>query len=73
MAKKKKNQEKLQAKAACCTEEILKAKSDYILRMTSKLKDPNTAPKTYWSILNQFLYTINTSYLLIINLLQIFV
>ena len=24
--------------------------------MTSKLNDPKTAPKTYWSILNQFLY-----------------
>ena len=24
--------------------------------MTSKLNDPNAAPKTYWSILSQFLY-----------------
>ena len=28
-----------------CTEEILKAKSDYILRMTSKPNDPKAAPK----------------------------
>ena len=48
--------EKLQAKAAYCTEEILKAKNDYIIRMTSKLNNPKTAPKTYWSILKQFLY-----------------
>ena len=25
--------------------------------MINKLNDPNTAPKTYWSILNYFLYT----------------
>ena len=38
-----------------CTE-ILKAKSDYTLRMTSKPNDPKAAPKTYSSILNRFLY-----------------
>ena len=54
--KKKEDQEKVQAKAACCIEEILKAKNDYILRMTSKLNDPKTSPKAYWPILNQFLY-----------------
>ena len=54
---RKKDQEKLEAKAAYCTEQISKAKNDYILRMINKLNDPNTAPKTYWSILNYFLYT----------------
>ena len=44
---KKEDQEKLQAKAAYCTEEILKAKNDYILRMTSKLNDLKAAPQTY--------------------------
>ena len=34
----------------------MKAKNDYILRMTSKLIDPKTAPKTYWSILSRFSY-----------------
>ena len=28
--------------------------------MTSKLEDSNTAPKTYWSILNRFLYNKKT-------------
>ena len=53
---KKEDQEKLQAKAAYCTEEILKVKNDFILRMTSKLNDPKASPKTCWSILNWFLY-----------------
>ena len=34
---KKKDQEKLQAKAEYCTEEILKAKNDQILRKTLKI------------------------------------
>ena len=49
---KKEDQEKLQAKAAYFTEEILKAKNDYIRRMSSKLNNPIAAPKTFWSILN---------------------
>ena len=53
---KKRGPRKLQAKAAYCTKEILKAKNDYLLRMTSELNDPKTAPKTYCSILNRFLY-----------------
>ena len=28
-------------------------------KITSKLEDSNTAPKTYWSILNHFLYNKN--------------
>ena len=53
LTKKKK---KSQSKAEYCTEEILKAKNDYILRMTSKRNDTKAAPKTHWSILNRFLY-----------------
>ena len=53
---KKEDQEKLQEKSAYCTEEILKAKNNYIIRLTSKPNDPKAAPKTYWSILIWFLY-----------------
>ena len=52
LTKKKKSQ----SKAAYCTEEILKAKNHYILRMTSKRNDPKAALKTHRSMLNQFLY-----------------
>ena len=39
-----------------CTSLISEAKKNYVLKMTSKLEDSNTAPKTYWSTLNRFLY-----------------
>ena len=39
-----------------CTSLISEAKENYILKMTSKLEDSSTAPKTYWSILDRFLY-----------------
>ena len=48
---RKEDQEKLEAKAAYCTEQIWKAKKDCILRVTNKFNDPNTASKIYWSIL----------------------
>ena len=51
---KRKNKEKLEVKAAYCTEQIIKAKNDYTQRMTNKLNDPKAAPKTYWPILNRF-------------------
>ena len=54
---KKEDQEKLEAKAAYSTEQILKAKNNYILRMTNKRNNLNTAPKIYWSILNHFIYS----------------
>ena len=53
---KREYKEKLEAKAAYCTEQIVKAKNDYPQRMTNKLNDPKAAPKTYWPILNRFLY-----------------
>ena len=37
-----------------CTEMILSAKNDYLLRMYKKLSDPSTALKSCWSILNRF-------------------
>ena len=43
-------------KSAECTVEILEAKKNYILNMTSKLADSHTAPKTYWTLLNRLLY-----------------
>ena len=39
-----------------CTSLISEAKKNYVLKMTSKLEDSNTASKTYWSTLNRFLY-----------------
>ena len=54
--KGKEDKERLDARAAYCTEQILKAKNDYIVKMTNKLNDPKTAPKTYWSILSRFLH-----------------
>ena len=53
---KSKDKENLEAKPAYCTEQIMKAKNDYTQRMTNNLNDPKAAPKTYWSILNRFLY-----------------
>ena len=47
---------KVLEKSEECTSFISEAKKNYILKMTSKLEDSNTASKTYWSILNRFLY-----------------
>ena len=47
---------KVSEKSEECTSLITEAKKNCFLKMTSKLKYSNTAPKTYWSILNRFLY-----------------
>ena len=47
---------KVLEKSEECTSLISEAKKNYILKMTSKLEDSNTASKTYWPILNCFLY-----------------
>ena len=47
---------KVLEKSAECTREILEAKRQYILIMTSKLEDAFSAPKTYWTIINHLLY-----------------
>ena len=39
-----------------CTKQLVEAKKNYILKMTKKLADSNTSPKTYWTILNRLLY-----------------
>ena len=53
---KREDKEKLEAKPAYCTEQIMKAKNYYTQRMTNKFHYPKAAPKTCWSILNRFLY-----------------
>ena len=50
------DKDKVLAKSAECTKNILEAKNNYILKMTKKLEDSNTDPKTYWAILNRLLY-----------------
>ena len=48
--------DKVLEKSADCTKKITQAKSDYINKMTDKLQNPSTAPKTYWAILSHLLY-----------------
>ena len=38
-----------------CTRLIIAAKEKKLIRLSAKLEDPSTAPKTHWSILNRFL------------------
>ena len=47
--------DKVLEKSEECTKQILEAKKNYILKMTKKLADSNTFPKTYWTILNRLL------------------
>ena len=53
------NHIKVLEKSEECTSLIFEAKKNYILKMTSKLEDCNTASKTCWSILNPFFYNKN--------------
>ena len=39
-------------------------KANYTQKVTNKFKDSKAAPKTYWSILNRFLYNKNISEIL---------
>ena len=48
--------DKVLEKSEECTKQILEAKKNYILKMTKKLADSNTSPKTYWTIINCLLY-----------------
>ena len=43
---KKSDNENLLENSSACTKEILEAKNNYILKMTTKLQDPKTAAKT---------------------------
>ena len=47
---------KISKKFEECTAEILETKKNCILNMTCKFADSNTAPKTYWTLLNRLLY-----------------
>ena len=39
-----------------CTEQILEAKKNYVLKMTKNLADSDTSSKSYWTILNRLVY-----------------
>ena len=43
---------KVLEKSTECNKKIPEAKKNYILKLTTKLEHSNTAPKTYWAILN---------------------
>ena len=49
------NKETLLNQANECTKLIIEAKPNYIAKMSSKLDYPDTASKTYWSIINRIL------------------
>ena len=53
---KKSDYEKIIERSSDFTKEILEAKNNYILKMTTKLQDPKTAAKTYWAVLIRLLY-----------------
>ena len=55
MVKKNTDLEKALNKSNECTQIILAAKEKYINELSKKLSNPETAPKTYWKILNRFL------------------
>ena len=38
-----------------CTKLIVEAKDKHPTKLSSKLDNPDTVPKTYWSIMNRFL------------------
>ena len=48
--------DKVLEKSTEYTREIFEAKRQYILKMTSKLEDAFSAPKTYWTIIDHLLY-----------------
>ena len=49
------NKEMLLHQARKCTKLIVEAKDKHLAKLSSKLDSPDTAPKTYWSIINRFL------------------
>ena len=38
-----------------CTKVIVEAKDKHLAKLSSKLDNPDTVPKTYWFIINRFL------------------
>ena len=63
------NKETLLNQANECTKLITEAKQNYITKMGSKLDCPNTASKSYRSIINRFLNKKN-SYVIFIKKLK---
>ena len=49
------NKEALDFQAKECTSLIIESKERFIAKMSAKLDNPKTVPKTYWSIINKFL------------------
>ena len=71
------NKETLLNQVNKCTKLIIEAKQNYIAKMSSKLDCPDTASKTYWSMINIFLnkkrYKIYRLSLLTVISYQIFI
>ena len=49
------NKEALDIQSQECTSLINESKDRYIAKMSAKLDNPKSVPKTYWSIINKFL------------------
>ena len=49
------NKEMLLHQVSECKKIIVKAKDKHLTKLSSKLDNPDTAPKTYWSMINRFL------------------
>ena len=54
------NKEALDFQAKECISLIIESKERFIAKMSAKLDNPKTVPKTYWSIINKFLSNKNT-------------
>ena len=53
---RKTDREKVLEEPTDCTNEILEAKKNYILKVSKKLEDSHAAPKAYWTISNRLIY-----------------
>ena len=49
------NKEALDIQSQECTSLINESKDRHTAKMSAKLDNPKTVPKTYWSIINKFL------------------
>ena len=49
------NKEMLPHQVSECTKLIVETKDKHLAKLSSKLGNPDAAPKTYWSIVNRFL------------------
>ena len=60
------NKEALDFKTKECNPLITQSKETYTTKMSAKLDNPKTVPKTYWSIKNKFLGNKKTTILLLV-------